>query len=92
MQSFDWDENKRRANRRKHAIDFADAVTIFDGQIVTIEDDRFEYEDRRFITLGLLRGYVIVVVHTELTEVTRIISARKASSHEQKIYFQQLND
>jgi uncharacterized DUF497 family protein len=92
MYRFVWDEGKRLTNLRKHAIDFVDAITIFDGDIVTIEDDRFDYDEQRFMTLGLLGRQVIVVIHTERGETIRIISARKALSNEQKRYFQQFND
>lgn len=91
MQEFDWDENKRLANIRNHAIDFVDAIAIFDSDTVTIEDNRFEYEEQRFITLGLLRGRVIVVVHTDRKFTTRIISARKATKNEQIIYFKKIS-
>ena len=92
MHRFEWDESKRLANVRKHAIDFVDAVSIFDGDVITVEDDRFEYEERRFITLGLLMGRVIYVVHTERDDSTRIISARKATAYERRLYFQEFND
>lgn len=92
MHRFVWDEDKRLTNLRRHALDFVDAITIFDGEIVTVEDDRFEYEEQRFMTLGMLGGRVIVVIHTERGETIRIISARKALSYEQKRYFQQFND
>lgn len=55
-----------------------------------MEDDRFDYGERRFVSLGLLQGRVIVVVHTEQDQVTRIISARKATKYEQSIYFQRI--
>jgi uncharacterized DUF497 family protein len=51
---FTWDETKRRANIRKHGIDFADAPKIFEGLTFTAEDDRETYGERRFLTLGLL--------------------------------------
>ena len=85
---YEWDEQKRLSNARKHGIDFQDAVTIFAGDTVLIEDDRFGYGERRFVSLGLLQGRVIVVIHTEQDQVTRIISARKATKYEQSIYFQ----
>lgn len=91
MQEFDWDEDKRLTNIRNHAIDFMDAITIFDSETVTIEDNRFEYGEQRFITLGLLRGRVIVVVHTERKFTTRVISARKATKNEQIIYFEKIS-
>lgn len=57
-----------------------------------LEDDRFDYVERRFVSLGLLQGRVIVVVHTEKAGVTRIISARKATRYEQSIYFHKIAD
>lgn len=91
MQEFDWDEDKRLANIRNHAIDFEDATTIFDADFITVEDDRFDYGEQRFITLGLLKGRVIAVVHTERGTITRIISARKATKYEQITYFEQVS-
>lgn len=85
---YEWDGQKRLSNARKHGIDFQDAVAIFASDTVLMEDDRFDYGERRFISLGLLQGRVIVVVHTEQSGVTRIISARKATKYEQNIYFQ----
>jgi uncharacterized DUF497 family protein len=85
---FEWDEQKRITNARKHGIDFRDAIEIFAGDTVMMEDDRFDYGERRFVSLGLLRGRVIAVVYTEHGGVTRIISARKATKYEQRIYFE----
>jgi uncharacterized DUF497 family protein len=90
MQKFDWDEYKRLTNIKKHAIDFADVTAVFNGNIVTVEDNRFDYGEQRFITLGLLKGRVIAIVHTERGATTRIISARKATSYEQITYFEQI--
>ena len=63
---FDWDEAKRRANLRKHGIDFLDVPAIFAGDTVTVPDDRFDYAETRHVTLGLLRDRVIVVAHTRI--------------------------
>ena len=87
---FEWDENKRKANIRKHGIDFVDIPVVFDGETVTIEDDRFAYGEQRFVTLGLLQGRVVAVVHTERADHIRIISARKATKYEQRSYFEQI--
>ncbi len=65
---YEWDETKRRINLRKHSIDFADAVHVFDGLTVTIEDTCFDYGETRFPTLGLLRTHVVVIVHIETEE------------------------
>lgn len=89
---FEWDEQKRITNAHKHGIDFRDAVEIFTGDTVMMEDDRFDYVERRLVSLGLLRGRVIAVVHTEHESVIRIISARKATKYEQRIYFEGIAD
>ena len=89
---FEWDENKRLVNVRKHGIDFIDVKAVFDGDTMTVEDDRFDYGEQRFITLGLLKGRVVAVVHSERGERTRIISARKATNYEEITYFEQITD
>lgn len=87
-----WDEAKRQANLRKHGFDFADVESVFEGDTFTFEDDRFDYGEVRLITLGLLQGMVVVVIHAEEESLIRIISMRKADKHEQKLYFQSLAD
>jgi uncharacterized DUF497 family protein len=89
---YEWDEQKRLSNARKHGIDFRDTIQIFDGDTVLMEDDRFDYGEQRFISLGLLQGRVIVVAHTEQGGVTRIISARKATNYEQEVYIRTIAD
>ncbi len=83
-----WDEAKRRANLRKHGLDFADVEQVLAGITYTIEDRRFEYGERRFITFGMLRDIVVVIAHTETPATLRIISMRKATRNEQILYFQ----
>jgi len=85
---FEWDENKRKLNLAKHGIDFKDAYQIFDGITFTFEDDRYNYGEGRYITIGMLRGTVVVVAHTESDDVIRLISIRRATKHEQKLYYQ----
>ncbi|OIQ00106.1 MAG: hypothetical protein AUK55_02120 [Syntrophobacteraceae bacterium CG2_30_61_12] len=89
---FTWDENKRRANLLKHGFDFLDAIKVFGGITRTFEDDRFDYGEQRFITLGLVRSTVTVIAHTENDNEIRIISMRKATRHEQEIFFERLTD
>jgi uncharacterized DUF497 family protein len=89
---FTWDEAKRRANLRKHGIDFMDAERIFRGFTLTAEDMREAYGERRFLTLGLLEDQVVSVAHTERGEDIRIISIRKATKHEARFYFSQIVD
>ncbi len=87
---FEWDESKRQINLSKHSIDFADLPPLFDGITVLLVDDRFDYGETRFTTLGLLNGIVFLVVHTETDETIRLISARKASKYEEEYYFQEI--
>lgn len=83
-----WDEAKRQSNLKKHRLDFRDAQIVFDGLTLTFEDDRFHYDEQRFITIGLLGGEFVVIAHTEENEdITRIISMRKATKHEEIIFF-----
>jgi len=89
---FEWDEKKRLTNIRKHGIDFADVPSIFELDTVTVIDDRFEYGETRYQTLGLLKTRIIMVVHTESETVIRIISARKANKYEEETYFKEISD
>jgi hypothetical protein len=84
---FEWDDAKRKSNIKKHGFDFVDAEKVFNGATFTINDDRFDYGKNRYITLGMSEGIVIVITHLEEDELIRIISIRKATKNEQKIYF-----
>lgn len=89
---FTWDERKRRANLRTHALDFMDARRVFAGSTFTFEDGRFRYEERRFVTLGFLGAVEVAMVHTETLIEIRVISFRKASRHEAAILYDNLAD
>lgn len=89
---FSWSEVKRQANLTDHGLDFVDAPGVFDGVTYTFEDDRFDYGEQRFVTLGLLDGMVVSIVHTESPRFIRIISFRKATKREQAIYFNGIKD
>ena len=88
--SCEWDERKRRANVKKHGIDFIDVPEVFDGNVVILPDERFDYGETRFIGIGILKSQVVVVAYTERGANIRIISARKATKNEQIYYFQQI--
>jgi uncharacterized DUF497 family protein len=64
----------------------ADAGKVFDGATLTVEDDRKDYGEQRYITVGRLGGRMVVLVWTPRGEVRRIISLRKANGKEQKAY------
>jgi len=87
--NYEWDTNKAKSNYKKHGIRFADAVGVFeDENAITIEDDH-EKEDR-FITIGRdFLSRILVVVYTFRDIAIRIISARKATARERKMYEEQ---
>ena len=87
---FEWDQNKNLANRQTHGIDFDEAQETFSGLVFTAPDNRMDYGEERLISIGLINGVVIVVVHTERDGRTRIISARKANRKERQTYNDQL--
>jgi len=89
---FRWSEAKRQSNLSDHGLDFADAPRVFDGLTYTFEDNRFDYGERRFVTLGLLEGMVVSIVHTESPRLIRVISFRKATKREQAIFFNSIKD
>ncbi len=90
MTTFEWDEDKRLSNIRKHGIDFLDVEIIFEQDTVIFEDNRFNYHEQRWCALGLLIERVVVVVYTENKNTLRIISIRKANKNEQRIYFKKI--
>ena len=87
---FIWSDSKRQLNLQQHGLDFIDAPRVFDGPTYTYEDDRFDYSEQRFVTLGLLEEVVVSIVHTETPRLIRVISFRKATKHEQTIFFKNL--
>jgi len=89
---FTWDERKRKSNLRDHGFDFRDAPKIFEGPTVTFEDDRFDYSEQRFVTLGFLGGVAVSVVHTETSHVIHVISLRRATRREEAILFKSFED
>jgi uncharacterized protein len=89
---FEWDERKRKLNLRDHGFDFRDAPSLFEGPTYTFEDDRFNYDEQRFVTLGFLGGVAVSVVHTETLKVIRVISLRRATQREEAILFESLKN
>lgn len=84
--SFEWDSEKAETNRRKHGVDFADAVSVLeDPSALTLEDER-ETEER-LVTMGMdSLGRILVVVYTWRGESVRLISARRATRSERNQY------
>jgi len=82
-----WDETKRKANLKKHGLDFADAEKAFIGPMVLFEDSRESYGEQRMIGIGLLDCLVVLIVHVEADETIRIISMRKADTDEIDLFY-----
>ena len=84
---FEWDENKNQKNIKSHGIDFNYAIKVFEdpNRVTTLEEERE-------ITIGKINDMLIVfVVSTDVADVTRIISARKAEHIEEVFYYEQNN-
>ena len=91
--NFEWDEQKDQANIRKHAFSFADAWEIFEAPMLIDLDDRFDYGEDRWVGIGRLQSRIVVVVYIEFDDETiRIVSLRKALSHERATYEQAFGD
>jgi uncharacterized protein len=88
---YSWHEAKRRSNLIDHQFDFRDASLVFGGVTFSFEDDRFDYDEQRFVSLGVLQGIVVSIVHTENEHEIRIISFRKATRREIKIYREEIS-
>ena len=87
MVEFDWDDEKNRLNRAKHAIDFSIAAWAFrDPHFCTWEDRTMDYGEVRLIGVGYVSNRLIAVVYTERLSKVRIISARRASPRERHEY------
>jgi uncharacterized DUF497 family protein len=83
---FEWNDAKDAVNKRKHGIGFREAAEIFRGYVLTAEDTRRDYGERRWIALGEYDGDVIRVVYAERNGNIRIITAWKASRNDRKSY------
>jgi hypothetical protein len=87
---FTWHEPKRQDTLAKRGLDFADSEQVFAGPTFTFEDDRRDYGEQRWVTLGLLGSKVVVIVHTESDDEIRVISMREAEPNEQRLFFSNL--
>jgi uncharacterized DUF497 family protein len=91
MIRFIWHEAKNRSNRKKHGIDFEVAKLVFDDPNCISFVEQVKNGEERWHAIGSIENIiVIVVVHTyregASEEVIRIISARRATRHERKLY------
>jgi uncharacterized DUF497 family protein len=85
---FEWDRGKAERNRRKHGIDFNEAVTIFaDPREITVYDPDHSVEEERFVSIGQsISRRLVVVGYTERGSTIRLIFARRATALERLDY------
>ncbi|OPB31415.1 BrnT family toxin [Bartonella sp. AR 15-3] len=89
---FEWDETKAKSNLRKHRVSFEIAARVFADPFAMVKQNRIENGEYRWQTLGLVDGFLLLLVaHTvyddnDGIEVIRIISARRANLKERKRY------
>ena len=92
---FAWDENKNRANQEKHKISFETAILVFEDPTAVSIQDRDTGGEQRWVTIGWVRDSILLVAHTRIfnkeeESVIRLISARKASPGERKVYAEEI--
>jgi uncharacterized DUF497 family protein len=85
---LDWDEQKRQATLELRGLDFAHANEVFAGDTLTVEDDRLDYGEPRYQTIGELRRSVVMIVWTPRGQRRRIISMRKCDGRERTRYYE----
>ena len=83
-----WDPEKNRINQRKHGVSFQIAVLVFDDRSMWTEPDPYPYEER-WRTIGIAAGTLTIVIHkwpSTGQELGRIISARRVTNRERRLY------
>lgn len=86
-----FDPAKREKTLRERELDFLDAAEVFEGPNYRFVDDRFDYGEERIVTIGYLRGRMMVVVWTPRGSARHVISMRKANEREQAQYREHLD-
>jgi uncharacterized DUF497 family protein len=88
--ALEWDDAKAAENWRRHGVTFQQGAKVLrDPFAVEWIDDRDDYGEERINLLGMCEGVILHVTHTERDERTRIISARRATRHEQVHYYRE---
>jgi uncharacterized DUF497 family protein len=88
--SITFDPAKRARTIAERGLDFSDAEEVFAARNLTVEDDRFDYGEVRYSTVGLLRGRMVIVIWTPRADARHIISMRKANDREKARFRKQL--
>jgi uncharacterized DUF497 family protein len=83
---IEFDPAKRQWTLAERGIDMAEAVLVFQGATITAKDVRRDYGEPRFLTIGRLRGRMVVIAWTQRGAACRVISMRKANEREEAAY------
>ncbi len=86
--TFEWDAEKAKGNMNKHGVGFEEAKTVFgDPFLLTFLDPEHSVDEQRYLSIGASsKGRILVIVHTEREGGIRIISCRKATLKERRVY------
>jgi uncharacterized protein len=88
---FEWDDDKAASNFAKHGIRFSETKSVFEDDLnsITFADPEYAFGEARYIEIGISnRGQLLTIVYVEREGCIRIISARKATSSEVRVYDQ----
>lgn len=83
---YEWDEQKRAANKARHRVDFLVVVDFDWDNALVAPDDRRDYGEERFVSIGPIDGRLHVLIFTPRDATVRVISLRKANKREVKQY------
>lgn len=87
-----FDPDKRDRTLAERGLDFASADEVFDGPVFEIEDDRFDYGERRILCFGLLAGRMVVVGYVQRGDARHVFTMRKANDREQARFRDRLRE
>ena len=88
--NFEWDDKKAAANHARHGVTFEMARDVFDDPFAIAEiDDRQDYEEDRYVAIGMVEGRLLFVAYTLRSRRVRIISARFAEPYERRRYHEE---
>lgn len=83
---IEFDPAKRAATPQIRGLDMARTPDVFAGATLTVEDNRKDYGETRYITIGFLANCMVILAWTQRGNIRRIISMRKANEREQAVY------
>ena len=86
-----WDESKRKANIRKHKLDFVGCEAIFDGPVSILEDVSESYGEQRLNAVGWVQGRVVHMTYAERGDDFHVISLREAEKHEIRRFIKEIS-